>query len=105
MDRETLKASQTSLAPFDLYFNNIAVASLIFSSMTRLLPPVLPLTLAASNPAIVLSRITSLSNSAMEAKTWKISLPPGVVLSSDSLRLLFCDWVVLPVPNFSRSEP
>ena len=43
--------------------------TLLRSSITGLRPPFLPRALAASSPAIVRSRITSLSNSAMEANT------------------------------------
>jgi hypothetical protein len=52
------------------------------------LPSRLPRALAGSSPAIVLSQIVSLSNSAKAPNTWKIGLPPAAVVSSDSLRLL-----------------
>ena len=54
--------------------------------MIGLRPPFLPLTLAASSPAIVLSRMMSRSNSATLAKMWKTSFPPGVVVSRLSRR-------------------
>jgi hypothetical protein len=44
-------------------------------------------TRAAASPALVRSRIRSRSNSARAAKTWKTSLPPGVVVSIASCRL------------------
>ena len=42
---------------------------------------------AAASPATVRSRMISRSNWARAAKTWKTSLPPGVVVSIDSRRL------------------
>ena len=44
-------------------------------------PPWRPRARAAASPALVRSRIRSRSNSARAAKTWKTSLPPGVVVS------------------------
>src|SRR6266545_8004713 len=43
-------------------------------------PPLRPRARAAANPALVRSWIRSRSNSASEAKIWKISLRPGVVV-------------------------
>ncbi len=48
------------------------------------LPPVLPLALAAANPALVRSRMMLRSNSAKAPKTWKIKFPPEVEVSMDS---------------------
>ena len=48
---------------------------------TGLRPPLLPLALAALRPALVLSRINSLSNCARAAKILKISSPEAVVVS------------------------
>src|SRR5215217_3758146 len=56
-------------------------SEIFFPSITGFLPPFLPPARAASSPAIVLSRIRSLSNSATAPKTWNTSLPPGVVVS------------------------
>src|SRR5215217_4181849 len=50
-------------------------------------PPWRPRARAAASPAAVRSRIRSRSNSAKAAKTWKTSLPPGVVVSIASWRL------------------
>ena len=51
-------------------------------------PPTRPRARAAASPAKVRSRINARSNSASEAKMWKMSLPPAVVLSMFSARLL-----------------
>ena len=51
-------------------------------------PPCRPRARAAASPACVRSRIRSRSNSARAPKTWKISLPPLVVVSICSVRLL-----------------
>lgn len=50
-------------------------------------PPFLPLALAATSPALVRSRIISLSNSANEAKILNVNLPVAVVVSMWSCRL------------------
>lgn len=55
-----------------------------FSSSLRGLPPRLPLALAACSPAFVLSRMRARSNSASAPKTWKMSLPPELVVSTCS---------------------
>jgi len=47
-----------------------------------------PYALAASSPALVRSRMMSRSNSANAPKIWKMSLPPEVVVSICSVRLL-----------------
>src|SRR5919106_2759535 len=60
------------------------------------LPPFRPLALAAVRPAVVRSRIGFRSNSASAPKIWKISLPPLVVVSIFSVRLLN------PMPRSSR---
>lgn len=55
-------------------------------------------TRAAARPARVRSLIRSRSNSAREAKTWKMSRPPGVDVSILSVRLR------TEIPRLSRSE-
>jgi hypothetical protein len=68
-------------------------ASAIFpSSIAGFLPPFRPLALAASSPAIVLSRIRFLSNSATAPNTWNRSFPPGVVVSMFSRRATPSVW-------------
>ncbi len=52
------------------------------------LPPIRPLARAAASPALVRSRMRSRSNSASAPMRWKISLPPGVVVSIFSVRLI-----------------
>ena len=79
---EQISSTECSPSPLSLL-----ASFALFSSSALGLPPRLPLALADSRPAIVLSRMISRSNSAKAPKTWKISLPPAVVVSSDSLRL------------------
>jgi len=55
--------------------------------MTVGLPPRLPRARAAASPARVLSWIKARSNSASAPKIEKVSFPPGVVVSMDSVRL------------------
>jgi hypothetical protein len=53
---------------------------------------------AAASPAAVRSRMRSRSNSAKAAKTWKTSLPPGVVVSIASSKLRnLTPWSARPV--------
>src|SRR5215218_10170306 len=59
----------------------------LWAVMTEGRPPERPRARAAASPAVVRSRIRSRSNSARAAKTWKTSLPPGVVVSIASCRL------------------
>jgi hypothetical protein len=59
----------------------------LWAVMTDGRPPWRPRARAAANPALVRSRMRSRSNSAKAAKTWKTSLPPGVVVSIASCRL------------------
>jgi hypothetical protein len=74
-----LTASHTSEMGASRSCISRAARALILSSMTRLLPPLLPPTLAASSPAaIVLSPMMSRTNSAKDANTLMTSLPPGV---------------------------
>jgi hypothetical protein len=61
-----------------------------FRSLTDGRPPCLPRARAAASPAIVRSRMRSLSNSAIAPKTWNTSFPPLVPVSSCSCRLLNC---------------
>ncbi len=49
-------------------------------------PPFLPRAAAAVNPALVRSRIKSRSNWPSAPNTWKMSRPPGVVVSMASVR-------------------
>lgn len=55
---------------------NAKAAFFFFSSTPLGRPPLLPRARAAVSPAWVRSRIMSRSNSASEAKIWKMSLPP-----------------------------
>ncbi len=63
-------------------------ATFAFALSLRGLPPTRPLALAAANPALVRSRIRSRSNSASAPIRWKMSLPPGVVVSICSVMLI-----------------
>jgi len=51
------------------------------------LPPMRPRARAASSPALVRCRITSRSISANAPKRWNVNLPPGVDVSTCSVRL------------------
>ena len=81
----TEKSLATSL--FDFPALTMFVASSICSSL-RLLgrPPTRPRLLAASRPAVVLSRSTDRSNSANAPIICIIIRPPGVVVSIGSVR-------------------
>ena len=73
------------------------------------LPPFRPLALAAVSPAVVRSLIRFLSNSASAPKIWKISLPPLVVVSIFSVRLLNpiprpSSMVIVPIKSL-RERP
>src|SRR5215212_9742498 len=79
---EQISSTECSPSSFSL------LAGLALPSSSALgLPPRHPRALAEPSPATVLSRMISLSNSAKAPKTWKISLPPAVVVSRLSLRL------------------
>src|SRR5437588_8619755 len=69
---------------------NILRASATFPLVLSFLgrPPTRPLALAAANPAFVRSRMRSRSNSASAPIRWNISLPPGVVVSICSVKLM-----------------
>ena len=81
VDLETFNILQISFIEILVSFIIFLACSIPFESSFEGLPPILPLALAAFNPAWVLSRINSLSNSAREANIWKISFPPEVVVS------------------------
>ena len=83
--RLTPTASQTSPIGVSLSSMSLEARASFFSFITGFLPLLRPLALAASRPAIVISRITSRSNSTMDANALKTSFPPGVVASRDSL--------------------
>jgi hypothetical protein len=59
----------------------------LWAVMTAGRPSWRPRGRAAASPALVRSRMRSRWNSARAAKTWKTSLPPGVVVSIASWRL------------------
>ena len=77
MARETPRAPQTSATVLERSLNIDEAEATYFSSMTGFLAPFLPLALAASRPAIVLSRMMSRSNSAMETKHGRRAYLPG----------------------------
>ncbi|MPM06611.1 hypothetical protein SDC9_52913 [bioreactor metagenome] len=49
-------------------------------------PPLRPRCRASTSPAVVRSRIRARSNWAIAPKTWKVSMPPGVVVSMLSVK-------------------
>lgn len=73
-------------------------AARMISGVTTLgRPPMRPRARAAARPSRVPETISSRMNSARAAKTWKTSLPPGVVVSRFSCR------EVKPIPRRRRS--
>jgi hypothetical protein len=85
---EMCSVSQISLMLCSLLsYRDLASAAFLASSAFGL-PPNLPLARAAFSPALVRSRITSRSNSASAPKIWNTSLPPDVVVSMFSCKLL-----------------
>ena len=66
---------------------NLSAVEIFLELCCSFLPPFLPLALAATNPALVLSRIICRSNSAIAPKMLKTNLPPLVVVSIASVRL------------------
>jgi hypothetical protein len=66
---ETPRAPQTSATVLERSLKMEDASFIFCSSVIGFLPPFLPRTLAASNPAIDLSRRMSLSNSATAPKT------------------------------------
>ena len=99
-----------------LFFMAIS-ASLTFDFVSwNFLPPFLPLALADWSPAIVRSRMSSLSNSASVANIPNINLPLAVVVSIfapfpvNTFNPIFCDvkyWTILIrcfrlLPNLSN---
>ena len=86
-------------------------AALLFIASVRpgFLPPLIPLALAALNPALVRSLISSRSNSAKEPKILNISRPcdvdvfiPSLMLSKLIFRSL--SWVTISINSF-RDRP
>lgn len=80
-----------------------------FSSRLDGRPPVLPLALAASSPARVRSRIRSRSNWANDPKILNMSVPPGVLVSIDSVSERNCTPLasksLMSSTRFCRDRP
>lgn len=79
---------QTSLMGVSQSRISFEASVIFFRSITGLRPPLRPLALAASGPAIVLSRMTSRSNSATEPTTWKSSSATSKGTSYSTVTLL-----------------
>ena len=105
--RLTAKCSATS---FFVMFGSNSMAAAFFTSasdMAGFRPPFRPRARAACNPAIVLSRIRSCSNSARAPRIWNTKRPPELVVSMDSvndLKPISRSWSSWTISTRSFSE-